>query len=42
VFDLLSYLLGLQAGEMIKEGQAKRFAHDSSLDTKANAIDVRK
>lgn len=30
----------VQAGEMIKEGQAKRFSDDSSLDTKANAIDV--
>lgn len=25
---------------MIKDGQAKRFSHDSSLDIKANAIDV--
>ncbi|KAJ9105283.1 hypothetical protein QFC21_001651 [Naganishia friedmannii] len=32
--------LGRKAGEMIKDGQAKRFAHDSSLDTKANAIDL--
>ncbi|KAJ9108087.1 hypothetical protein QFC19_002552 [Naganishia cerealis] len=31
--------LGRKAGEMIKDGQAKRFAQDSSLDTKANAID---
>jgi fructose-1,6-bisphosphatase/inositol monophosphatase family enzyme len=30
----------VKAGEMIKEGQAKRFSDDSSLDTKANAIDV--
>ncbi|KAJ9120805.1 hypothetical protein QFC22_002739 [Naganishia vaughanmartiniae] len=32
--------LGRKAGEMIKDGQAKRFSHDSSLDTKANAIDA--
>lgn len=30
----------VKAGEMIKEGQAKRFSDDSSLDTKQNAIDV--
>jgi hypothetical protein len=32
--------LGKKAGEMIKDGQAKRFANKSSLDTKQNSIDV--
>ncbi|KAJ9102224.1 hypothetical protein QFC20_005053 [Naganishia adeliensis] len=32
--------LAKKAGEMIKDGQAKRFSHDSSLDIKANAIDL--
>lgn len=38
--DVVRTLTFLEAGEMIKEGQAKRFSDDSSLDTKANAIDV--
>lgn len=32
--------LGKKAGEMIKDGQAKRFANKSTLDTKQNSIDV--
>jgi hypothetical protein len=32
--------LGKKAGEMIKEGQAKRFASKAALDTKQNSIDV--
>jgi hypothetical protein len=36
----LTSTFAVKAGEMIKEGQAKRFSDDSSLDTKANAIDV--
>ncbi|KAG7530716.1 hypothetical protein FFLO_04824 [Filobasidium floriforme] len=32
--------LGKKAGEMIKDGQAKRFANKSSLDTKQNSIDL--
>jgi hypothetical protein len=36
----LTSTFAVKAGEMIKEVQAKRFSDDSSLDTKANAIDV--
>lgn len=32
--------LGKKAGELIKEGQAKRFANKATLDTKQNSIDV--
>jgi hypothetical protein len=40
VIPELTSTFAVKAGEMIKEGQAKRFSDDSSLDTKANAIDV--
>lgn len=32
--------LGRRAGELIKQGQAKRFSSKSTLDTKANSVDV--